>query len=582
MRLINVHTHELREFFSAAAAPPYAILSHTWTSEEMTFEAWQGTAAPSRSLVNHPHPHQHKAGFRKILSACAQARAQNENIDWLWCDTNCIDKRSSAELTEAINSMFAWYRDAAVCYAYLDDVDAGGSKEGFVRSRWFTRGWTLQELLAPEKVLFFDRNWQFMGDRAALAKMISEVTRIHIGALEDRGTIHKYSIAQRMSWAADRETTREEDVAYCLLGIFDINMPLLYGEGMKAFQRLQHEIIKTTDDQSILAWDWLGNPDEAPTSALALLPAYFRSCGSIIRDPDIGMAPYAMTNIGISIEVPMICTSVTGAILVGLNCSRQLHAKVERGYDRSRKELIVFRRSQVWIWSRSTGRDIFERAHLHSTKIFLDDSYTSSIDNSTTKIFLSTSATSTLPVPTPQSRLFGRGVSTAGFAINIGFGMLNAHILEYDKAYFPGSFSIISLKRRGHSTLSHELVSYKDVRVLLSIAWDQYGRPQNWHHTSFFDSQGEVSRQLLPEKEREEPWSINGVDNFTQLMFIHRQIKELSTKPDTVSRYDPNPFVKIEDKVLYDLLNCPHLMVRIVFNQYPGPEPINELNRKCN
>ncbi|KAI1494061.1 HET-domain-containing protein [Biscogniauxia mediterranea] len=337
MRLINVHNHELREFFSAAAAPPYAILSHTWTSEEMTLQAWEEDAPRRRQHPGpgpvhphphhpHPHPHQHKPGYRKIMSACAQARAaaaqdrdQKQKIDWLWCDTNCIDKRSSAELSEAINSMFAWYRDAAVCYAYLDDVDAdassssgggggggGGGGAGFARSRWFTRGWTLQELLAPAKVLFFDRSWRFLGDRARLARVISEVTRIHIGALEDRATIHKYSIAQRMSWAADRQTTREEDIAYCLLGIFDINMPLLYGEGLKAFRRLQEEIIKVSDDESILAWDWLIGSNQQSTPALALSPTYFRSCGSIIREPDVGRWPYAMTNLGISIEVQMI------------------------------------------------------------------------------------------------------------------------------------------------------------------------------------------------------------------------------------------------------------------------------------
>ncbi|KAI1505822.1 heterokaryon incompatibility protein-domain-containing protein [Biscogniauxia marginata] len=313
MRLIDVKTLELKEFFGGANTPPYAILSHTWTGEEVTFQEWErrGTAAVER-----------KFGHAKIVGACRRARA--DGLAWLWCDTNCIDKRSSAELSEAINSMFAWYHDAKVCYAYLDDVDQ--KPDSFAQSRWFTRGWTLQELLAPSRVVFFDRQWGVLGDRKDLASLISDITRIHIRVLNDRSKIWDYSIAQRMSWAADRTTTRLEDIAYCLLGIFDINMPLLYGEGPKAFIRLQQEIIKISDDQSILAWDWLNSQDQPLTPALAQSPSFFRSCGSIIRDTDIGRSPYSITNIGISIEVPKVYTLLHDIILIGLNCSRELYA----------------------------------------------------------------------------------------------------------------------------------------------------------------------------------------------------------------------------------------------------------------
>ncbi|RYP73422.1 hypothetical protein DL769_004224 [Monosporascus sp. CRB-8-3] len=274
MRLINVRTGELGEVFPEQA-PPYAILSHVWDGvNEVTFQEW--ARRDTDEAVRR------KSGYQKIAGACQQAI--NDDLEWLWCDTNCIDKTSSAELSEAINSMFAWYRNSQLCYAYLDDVDirstratrssgstAGGSKKNvedngpasvdiedvhplLAKSRWFTRGWTLQELLAPSREVFFARDWTALGDRNQLSRSISDITRIHIGALRDRETIWQYSVAQRMSWAANRQTTQEEDMAYCLLGIFKIHMPLLYGEGIASFQRLQRAIIKLSDDQSILAW----------------------------------------------------------------------------------------------------------------------------------------------------------------------------------------------------------------------------------------------------------------------------------------------------------------------------------------
>ncbi|TGJ78993.1 hypothetical protein E0Z10_g9771 [Xylaria hypoxylon] len=245
MRLIDVNTLQLKEFHDKI--PPYSVLSHTWEGEEITFQEYLIATGPDAK--SHSHIKQ-KQGFSKIIGACNRARA--DKLGYLWCDTNCINKSSSAELSEAINSMYAWYRDSVVCYAYLADV--GGNPNSFATSRWFTRGWTLQELLAPDKVIFFDRNWGVLGDRKDLADTICNVTRIHIGALHDQNTVSQYSIAQRMSWAADRRTSRQEDTAYCLLGIFNINMPLLYGEGQRAFLRFQQEIIKVSDDQSLFAW----------------------------------------------------------------------------------------------------------------------------------------------------------------------------------------------------------------------------------------------------------------------------------------------------------------------------------------
>lgn len=169
----------------------------------------------------------------------------------------CIDKRSSAELSEAINSMYRWYESAAVCYVYLADVSsAPDSEQGlleFRNSRWFTRGWTLQELLAPRNVLFFSQSWTHLGNRENLQTLISGITGIETDFLLGQD-LEFASVAKKMSWAAYRNTSRIEDIAYCLLGIFDVNMPLLYGEGKKSFLRLQEEVYRASGDDSIFSW----------------------------------------------------------------------------------------------------------------------------------------------------------------------------------------------------------------------------------------------------------------------------------------------------------------------------------------
>ena len=170
----------------------------------------------------------------------------------------CIDKTSSAELSEAINSMFSWYQNAAICYAYLSDVpkcaDVLTVDSMFSRSRWFTRGWTLQELIAPNNLTFFSMDWHPFGTKVELSSRVSSITGIERTFLSGKD-LESASTAKRMSWAASRKTSRVEDIAYCLLGIFDINMPLIYGEGKKAFRRLQEEIMKSrSEDHSLFAW----------------------------------------------------------------------------------------------------------------------------------------------------------------------------------------------------------------------------------------------------------------------------------------------------------------------------------------
>ena len=233
MRLLNTKSKEPKDF--AGSPPMYAILSHTWEADEVLFQ----------DLMNGTHTT--KLGWTKIVKACELAA--HNHFEWIWIDTCCIDKSSSAELSEAINSMFRWYRDSTICYAYLSDVSHEG-RFGF--SRWFTRGWTLQELIAPSFVLFLDQRWSAVGSKLSRAREIEKITGIPKASLSD---LMRSSIAIKMSWASKRETTRIEDQAYSLLGLFDINMPLLYGEGEKAFIRLQQEIIRSSDDESILAWN---------------------------------------------------------------------------------------------------------------------------------------------------------------------------------------------------------------------------------------------------------------------------------------------------------------------------------------
>jgi hypothetical protein len=220
-----------------------------------------------------------------------------------------IDKSSSAELSEAINSMFKWYKDAAVCYAFLGDVgeeSTGNTYTSVGKSRWFARGWTLQELIAPRKVGFFAANWIPIGTKQTLSEVINARTGIPVEVLSETENLWSTSIACRMSWASARQTTRVEDMAYCLLGVFGVNMPLLYGEGGKAFLRLQEEIIKMSDDQSVFAW----TTGERWSAALAQWPCNFGTSQNIVSIPrNILQGPYSMTHMGLNIRLPMFATA---------------------------------------------------------------------------------------------------------------------------------------------------------------------------------------------------------------------------------------------------------------------------------
>ncbi|KAI1141207.1 HET-domain-containing protein [Hypoxylon sp. FL0543] len=304
MYLLDVETYELHEFQgSAIPKHKYAILSHIWGEGEVSFQDLQAGRGPS------------KQGYEKITLTCKQA--YRDGFKWAWIDTCCIDKTSSAELSEAINSMYRWYKNSARCYAYLSDVYAPefpyvpstGAKEERQVSKWFTRAWTLQELIAPSWINFYGRGWEDIGRcQGTIAQNVSVVTRIPESLILGHTPLTKYSAAQKMSWAAHRRSTRPEDIAYSLLGLFGINMPLLYGEGSrKAFTRLQEAILRETDENTLLCWTVPKSSSRAWSlqSVFATSPDDFATSGKIKGSLFDSGAPSTVTNRGLQIRLKL-------------------------------------------------------------------------------------------------------------------------------------------------------------------------------------------------------------------------------------------------------------------------------------
>lgn len=325
--LLNTRTYDFKDFdkMEELGGPPYAILSHVWGTpeHEVTYADMQN-----------PEVAQRRHGWPKVQQFCALAH-QN-GLEWACDDTCCIDKSSSAELSQAINSMYLWYAGARVCYAYLSDVEDSDTEDpraegsSFRRSRWFRRGWTLQELIAPRMVLFFSKSWHSLGSKFSLARVIEEITNVDCAVLMHRRLLDDVSIARRMSWASARETSKVEDRAYSLMGIFGVYMPTIYGEGDRAFIRLQMEIIRRSTDQSIFAW---GTPydfqvllDNASAfsdgprwaadfrSLLALSPDSFKGSANIVPFPTSHFS--TCTHSGISCDIPEYTPT---------NCGIQIH-----------------------------------------------------------------------------------------------------------------------------------------------------------------------------------------------------------------------------------------------------------------
>ncbi|PPJ60919.1 hypothetical protein CBER1_06203 [Cercospora berteroae] len=307
-------TPELVEF-SGRELPQYAILSHTWQLDEVLYrDVVFGTSAA-------------RAGYRKLKLAATQARVHG--YCYIWIDTCCIDKSSSAELQEAINSMFNWYAQAETCYAYLSDVmfqrHQAGFEPMFSNSRWFTRGWTLQELLAPRDVYFFSESWHELGnlrgpDDEPLRKLVSQTTGISEYYLLATHRLTKANVATRMRWASGRETARTEDMAYSLLGNFDISMPLLCGEGKKAFRRF--DTIRH------------GLPSDSPADFARYTVHDDRLAKRHGRDLT-ATTSYTMTNVGLSIELKLK-SIVTDTIYLAL-------LERQKAKDKSRSAICLWR-----------------------------------------------------------------------------------------------------------------------------------------------------------------------------------------------------------------------------------------------
>jgi hypothetical protein len=423
MRLIDVNTLELRSF-TDDAIPPYAILSHTWGSDEISYQelVWinrikalsgsfdetpssspigtlsrsststisgSTTATPSRSSTATFSSHDdqsslmlasmemllrgnwnpgmsagsiteedllNRPGYSKITKAAREVR--DLKLQWIWIDTCCIDKSSSAELQEAINSMYRWYWNAEVCLVYLSDIARPApdsactasefAREAFKTCRWTKRGWTLQELLAPVHCRFYLQDWRFMGTNVEFYQELSDATGIPVPVLEDRRLVQEVCVAERMSWAAHRQTTRMEDIGYCLLGLFDIQMPLLYGEGEKAFVRLQEEILKTTDDHSLFAWSATTSDKSIYRGLLARFPVEFRHCSTVERESGLSTFPVSSTPIGLRVQLEFLpdpddktcvlafirsCTAMSQRLAIHLKCldGSMQYARVNAG-----------------------------------------------------------------------------------------------------------------------------------------------------------------------------------------------------------------------------------------------------------
>lgn len=257
--------------------------------------------------------------------------------------------------------MFSWYARAEMCFAYLEDYCVINDIGSLSSSRWFNRGWTLQELIAPPQVQFFDCSWNMIGTKHSLSEELSSITGIKKNSL--LASTHGYTflvqhlsrlpLARRMAWAGKRETTRVEDLAYCLLGIFGVNLPLLYGEGRHAFIRLQEEILKSSNDMSLFAWR-TENLNDYPSyycGILASHPKYFQNSSAICLTNDAVFAPdFILTNKGIKIETQMRYSEEHDLHVLDINC----HNGPDHDLDRGKTDLGILLKHR--------GASVFVRA----------------------------------------------------------------------------------------------------------------------------------------------------------------------------------------------------------------------------
>lgn len=478
MRLLNVKTRHLEQFHGDMI-PQYAILSHTWGQEEVTFQDMNR------------EDHKQKQGYKKI-EGCCQAAAE-QFIFYVWVDSCCIDKSSSAELSEAINSMFKWYEESKVCFIYMEDVPTGldpfAPESDFRKCRWWTRGWTLQELLAPDHIIFFDSTWErmFTHEMAqdlfkkvplpvkanAVKKrtrvrsenqiqrviqqvryqLITEITGIPIAVLVKELPLSKVSAACKFSWASQRRTTRVEDKAYCLMGLLGVNMPLLYGEGDKAFVRLQEAVISTSDDISLLAWGYNLGYEEVEElgydTVLAKEPAAFRgypkSNYQHIRRPP--KTHSTVTGHGLHIELPMIRINARNRVWIGI---------IDEGENQEENGsmLLVLRQKSAHdthIFERARGCPVLKIINFHSRKrlfrplaskmVYLQDGGTESL-SMTHEVSLNLPRPSWLSLPT-----MGKSIDQHQYTTELAIFIKSFRNVGYtlSSQYPPASHGMASL-----------------------------------------------------------------------------------------------------------------------------------------
>ncbi|KJA17720.1 hypothetical protein HYPSUDRAFT_46055 [Hypholoma sublateritium FD-334 SS-4] len=285
----------------------FAILSHTWlttVSGEVTYTDWKSGKFSKESR-----------GYRKLAEFCRITATQYDH-KLAWIDTICINKESSSELDESIRSMYNWYQSASMCITYLADTSNPSEMH---RDTWFTRGWTLQELIAPRHIKFHDANWQQiipgMENDKKNPQIILQIKRA-TGIVKDEleTVLSKTPISRRMQWAAHRRVTREEDMAYSLMGIFDVSISIAYGEGAeRAFVRLLKEILNTSTHNvlDIVNWGHGDTPSERNQAirTSALLPPgpqYYlrRATDNIQWKPP--STPISWTHLGLHVPVVLM------------------------------------------------------------------------------------------------------------------------------------------------------------------------------------------------------------------------------------------------------------------------------------
>ena len=375
MRLIRTTKLDLEEFVDDQI-PKYAILSHRWEAGEVSMQDW----VEERQRGS--------AGDLKVRAFCDLA--VQHGYDYAWVDTCCIDKRNSAELSEAVNSMFEWYRRAGVCMVYLSDVsmeelDVGKDPDEvdmkeFRQSAWFTRGWTLQELLAPDHSFFYSKSWKQIGTRRSLLRHIVEasgieeryITATPAFARNLEQMLASTTIAMRISWASRRRTTRIEDAAYCLLGLFGISMMPLYGEGHRAFRRLQLEIMKEFNDDSLFAWS---TNSARLNNFLATHPRDFATAPAMLAHSwhPFSRGDFVATNAGIKLTASLLpaktpSSSYPGGLKLGNKNFRYLLLNCTNEAATSHLALIVLPavtegEGRKTLWLRRSRRPVWIASH---------------------------------------------------------------------------------------------------------------------------------------------------------------------------------------------------------------------------